>query len=145
MMRRLSPMRNRIARKLSGLSGISESDLWIALVVLLLACAARGACGCDANGPAIMHGNGSSRSHVIPHGNGCSRSNAIPHSNGSSRDVFMHGNGSNSHMVMRGHGSMGHRRQLQLVGQVKAFEAELQYYLPVPIRCVLRAYAHQAS
>ncbi|CAI5489363.1 unnamed protein product [Closterium sp. Naga37s-1] len=104
-------MRNRVVRKLSGLSGISESDLWIAPVVLLLACAARGAFGCDANEPAVMHGNGNSRSHAIPHGNG-----------------------SNRHIVMRGDGSMGHRRQLQLVGQVKTFEAELQYYVPVPIR-----------
>ncbi|CAI5534688.1 unnamed protein product [Closterium sp. Naga37s-1] len=69
-----------------------------------------------------MNGNGSSRGHVITHGTG------------STTDVVSHGNGSSSHIVMRGHGSTGHRRQLQLVGHVKAFEAELQYYVPVPIR-----------
>ncbi|CAI5969839.1 unnamed protein product [Closterium sp. NIES-65] len=115
-MRRLNQARNRRVRELSGLSGISKSELWTALVVLLLACAARGARGYDANGSSIMNGNGSSRSHVITH------------RTGSTTDVVTHGNRSSSDIVMRGHGSTGHRRQLQLVGQVKAFEAELQYY-----------------
>ncbi|GJP43480.1 hypothetical protein CLOM_g2934 [Closterium sp. NIES-68] len=55
------------------------------------------------------------------------------HANGSSR-ITMHANGSSRITMHGGNGSSGHRRQLQLVGRVKAFEADLQYYVPLPVR-----------
>ncbi|GJP38540.1 hypothetical protein CLOM_g22986 [Closterium sp. NIES-68] len=46
----------------------------------------------------------------------------------------VNGNGNSSHVTMHANGSSTHRRQLQRVGHVKAFEAQLQYYVPLPIR-----------